>query len=251
MHYYTHHIGDYKKDTSHLTLLEHGIYRQLIDLYYLTENPLDANALRLIGCRTEEEKNLANNILVEFFQHTNEGYIQKRCEEEIIRLYSKSEKCRANAKARWAKKDAKDMQSHSERNANAMLEGMQTPCDIDANSMLPINPLTHEPINTIADINIDICPQKEILSLYRQIIPNGINHLRWDGKRAVAVRCRWREDTKRQSLDWWQGFFEFITKSDFLMGKVSSNDKKPFTISLEWIVKAENFIKIQEGRYHG
>jgi uncharacterized protein YdaU (DUF1376 family) len=46
MHHYQHHIGDYRRDTMHLTLLEHGVYRQLIDLYYLQEKPLDANAMR-------------------------------------------------------------------------------------------------------------------------------------------------------------------------------------------------------------
>ena len=35
MHYYTKHIKDYKTDTAHLTLLEHGVYNSLIDLYIL------------------------------------------------------------------------------------------------------------------------------------------------------------------------------------------------------------------------
>ena len=37
MHYYQHNIADYRKDTIHLTLLEHGVYRQLLDQYYLTQ----------------------------------------------------------------------------------------------------------------------------------------------------------------------------------------------------------------------
>jgi Protein of unknown function (DUF1376) len=48
MYYYQHHIGDYRKDTSHLSLIEHGIYRQLLDLYYITEKPLDKKSIRLI-----------------------------------------------------------------------------------------------------------------------------------------------------------------------------------------------------------
>lgn len=135
MHYYTHHIGDYKRDTSHLSLIEHGIYRQLLDLYYLTENPLDANALRLIGCRTDSERELAQTILNEFFQNTSKGYVHKRCENEINRIYDKSEKARASAKARWNKDDnANVMRTHSEGNADGML---------------PINPIpnTQEPIN--------------------------------------------------------------------------------------------------------
>jgi len=42
LHYYTFNIGDYRRDTGHLSLLEHGIYRQLIDSYYLSEKPIAA-----------------------------------------------------------------------------------------------------------------------------------------------------------------------------------------------------------------
>ena len=37
MHYYKFNIADYRKDTGHLSTIEHGIYRQLIDWYYLDE----------------------------------------------------------------------------------------------------------------------------------------------------------------------------------------------------------------------
>ena len=48
MHYYPHNIGDYRKDTSHLSLLEHGIYRQLLDSYYLDEMPLSNDLAKLM-----------------------------------------------------------------------------------------------------------------------------------------------------------------------------------------------------------
>jgi uncharacterized protein YdaU (DUF1376 family) len=236
VHYYTHHIGDYKRDTAHLTLTEHGVYRQLLDLYYLTENPLDANALRLIGARTSDEQELANTILNEFFENTPDGYVHKRCEVEINRIYEKSEKARASAKARWNKPD----------NANAM----RTQCEDDANGMLPINPIPINPDKYIVANDVSSCPQKEIVNLYREILPMGIQPLTWDGGRADLLRARWRENKKRQNLDWWRGFFEHIKKSPFLTGQTSSIDRKPFTIALDWIVKAENFRKITEGKYH-
>ncbi len=40
MNFYKHHIGDYRRDTAHLSLLEHGVYRQLMDTYYLSEEPI-------------------------------------------------------------------------------------------------------------------------------------------------------------------------------------------------------------------
>jgi uncharacterized protein YdaU (DUF1376 family) len=118
MHHYQHHIGDYRRDTMHLTLLEHGVYRQLIDLYYLQEKPLDANALRLICARNAEEMQAAENVLKEFFDSTPEGWVHKRCEAEIARYHEKSAKAKASADARWKQDDANAMRTHSEGNAN-------------------------------------------------------------------------------------------------------------------------------------
>lgn len=118
MHHYQHHIGDYRRDTMHLTLLEHGVYRQLIDLYYLQEKPLDANALRLICARNAEEMQAAENVLKEFFDSTPEGWVHKRCEAEISRYHEKSAKAKASAGARWKQDNANAMQTHSECNAN-------------------------------------------------------------------------------------------------------------------------------------
>ena len=59
MHYYQYNIADYRKDTTHLSLLEHGCYRQLLDQYYLDEKPLPADEdklFRLFNARTEDEK---------------------------------------------------------------------------------------------------------------------------------------------------------------------------------------------------
>jgi len=133
MHYYQFNIGDYKRDTSHLTLLEHGVYRQLIDLYYLEEKPLDANALRLICARTAEEKECAQNMLDEFFTKLPNGtYQHDRCKKEMERIYEKSDKARVSAEKRWGKpNDANALPTHNESNANGMLP----------NNPLPNNPL--------------------------------------------------------------------------------------------------------------
>jgi hypothetical protein len=40
VNYYERHIGDYLKDTAHLSLLEHGIYTRLLDVYYTRECPI-------------------------------------------------------------------------------------------------------------------------------------------------------------------------------------------------------------------
>ena len=128
MHYYKHYIGDYRRDTSHLTLLEHGIYRQLIDSYCLDEMPLTndlAKLMRSHSVRTAEEQQALQNVLTDFFELTENGYIHKRCEKTVAEYHGKSDKARQSANARWHKENnklqsnnAKAMQTHTEGNAN-------------------------------------------------------------------------------------------------------------------------------------
>ncbi|SFK64064.1 Uncharacterized conserved protein YdaU, DUF1376 family [Nitrosomonas aestuarii] len=86
MHHYQHNIGDYRRDTIHLSLLEHGVYRQLIDMYYLTESPIPSDidtTCRKICARGQDEKEAVQVILNEFFELTDFGWIHSRCDAEI------------------------------------------------------------------------------------------------------------------------------------------------------------------------
>lgn len=86
MNYYEHHLGDYAKDTAHLTMLEHGAYRLLLDRYYGTEAGIPADqAHRIARARTREEKAAVDAVLGEFFTPAGGVWINKRADEEIIR----------------------------------------------------------------------------------------------------------------------------------------------------------------------
>jgi hypothetical protein len=117
---------------------------------------------------------------------------------------------------------------------------------------------TDTELNTI-DTNVSIvvngetipdCPHQEIISLYKKNIPMGIQPKAWDGARAVALKSRWRERKERQDLAWWDKFFDYVSQSKFLTGQVVAKDRKPFEITLPWLLKPENFNKIIEGYYH-
>ncbi len=89
MHYYEHHLGDYAEATAHLSLMEHGIYSQLIRKYYAKERPLSADpgvVQRLVGARTKKEREAVNTILKEFFTLEEDGWHNARCDKEI-KLY--------------------------------------------------------------------------------------------------------------------------------------------------------------------
>lgn len=125
MNYYPHHIGDYLRDTSHLSLLEHGAYRRMLDLYYASEKPLplDNDGLcRLIQAKSKLERDAVATVLQEFFLRSQDGWRNARADLEIIKAQEKSGKAKASAAHRWQSEripadDADVMRTHSEGNA--------------------------------------------------------------------------------------------------------------------------------------
>lgn len=110
-----------------------------------------------------------------------------------------------------------------------------------------VNSMADRPL--VGSKTADSCPHQEIINLYHQSLPTGRQVRIWNDTRKAKLRARWKEDAKRQNLDWWSKFFAYIAKSDFLTGKTSSPGRKPFEIDLEWIVTPANFVKIAEGKY--
>jgi hypothetical protein len=65
------------------------------------------------------------------------------------------------------------------------------------------------------------------------------------------LSARWNEKAKSErgltsnTLEFWKGFFIYISESDFLMGR-----KDEWRANFEWIITKRNFYKIIEGNYH-
>jgi uncharacterized protein YdaU (DUF1376 family) len=102
MYYYSFNIGDYRKDTVHLSRLEHSIYRDLIDWYYLDESPIPLetqSVSRRLRLATEEESNALLAVLQDFFLLSEDGWRHKRIDSEIAEYHAKCETNRTNGKA--------------------------------------------------------------------------------------------------------------------------------------------------------
>lgn len=263
MHYYQFNIADYRKDTAHLTLIEHAIYRSLLDTYYMSEKPLtaDIKALMRSHCvRSQDERESLENVLNDFFELTENGYFHKKCEENLTKIYKKSEKARESAKARWNKekelKEQEDIKkgvlsadeceivaNASNDDANAVREK----CEVNANGMLPINPIPNNPIikTSSSKPEVPTCPHEKIISLYHEKLPelSRVSIERWPGSdREKHLRARWREAKKHQSLDFWNWFFEGVrvAKNGFYLG----NNNRTWKADLGWMVKRTNFDKL-------
>ena len=172
---------------------------------------------------------------------------------------TRSEKARKAAKAKWERRlgakeqcssNAQAMLKHSSSDANSFLSNAPSPnpspspsptlrnttssCSGEANYVRPTEPLDLNP-----------CPHKKIIELYHVVLPELPKIRTWPEHRKKALKTRWNEDSSRQSLDWWRGFFlEKVKPSDFLCGRVNE-----WTASLDWIILPRNFAKVLDGFY--
>jgi uncharacterized protein YdaU (DUF1376 family) len=133
LNYYEHHLGDYVRDTAHLSILEDGVYRRLMDSCYINEAPLPLDVgecCKIARAVTKRERAAVAYILKQFFKPLKDGHHQPRIDEEIERYRVKSGKARKSANARWSNANA--MRTHESENANAS----PSICESHANDML-------------------------------------------------------------------------------------------------------------------
>ena len=118
MNYYPHHIGDFNNSTRHLNRIERSVYRDLLELYYDSEAPLNSDIsilCRKIIATSEQELTAVEQVLTEFFELTDLGYVNKRCQEIVDgyqnSIHNKSKAGKASAKARKTSKSKPSKQS--------------------------------------------------------------------------------------------------------------------------------------------
>lgn len=149
MKHYPHHIGDFDKATRHLTRIERSVYRDLIDLYYDTEQrlTLDVQALcRRIIARSNEEATAVQQVLNEFFTETPTGWYHDRCEAEIEAYQANTSQKAIAGKASAEAKRLRKLQA-----LNAASTAVEQPLKtvVAAVNGTPTNhqPSTNQPIN--------------------------------------------------------------------------------------------------------
>ncbi len=99
MNYYERHLGDYAKDTGHLTMLEHGAYTLLLDRYYATEQGIPADqAYRITRARTKDERAAVDSVLSEFFDLEKNLWTKGRVVEEISSALKRISSAQENGK---------------------------------------------------------------------------------------------------------------------------------------------------------
>lgn len=100
--WYAHKLHDYDERTEHLTMLQHGAYRLMMDAYYRRGGPLPAKLEqlhRICKALAPDEQAAISVILSEFFVLGNDGWHNVGCDKEIKKAKDLSDKRRKAAKS--------------------------------------------------------------------------------------------------------------------------------------------------------
>jgi uncharacterized protein YdaU (DUF1376 family) len=96
VHYYKFEISVWNLHTAHLSLAEEAVYRRLIDHYYDTEQPIGLDYKAMIRrLRLDGYEEQVITILNEFFVQTDNGWVNKHCDNKI-KAYKNQKKINKN-----------------------------------------------------------------------------------------------------------------------------------------------------------
>ena len=181
--WFPHYVGDYMRDTGHLTLVEDGAYRRLLDYYYSSGGPLPDDEIKLRRiCRAfeDQEKEAIVTVLDQFFTLKNGFWHNQRADKELEKADTLSSKNSENAKKRW----------RSKRNATAMRPHMRSECQNDASTTTTTSTTTDTPTTTEslrsqgvgADYVDDVCNVMNCQDSFRRLQPIAIARMLKDGR---------------------------------------------------------------------
>lgn len=168
MYYYSHNIADFNHATRHLDRVERSIYRDLIELYYDLESaiPNDLQAIcRKICARRDDEPQIVEAILGEFFTLTDGCWWHERCEKEISIYRAKADANRVNGK-----KGGRPPKTQTEPNETQMVSAAETqtePNETLTNNQEPITN-NHKPVRKKHNASYDAIPDLVAAGVDRQ-----------------------------------------------------------------------------------
>ena len=174
MNYYERHLGDYAKDTGHLSMLEHGAYTLLLDRYYSTEAGIPADQVhRIVRARSKEEKKAVDTVLKEFFVLESGIWINYRAEEEIERYRdgdSEREERKINQKERTRRHREERKRLFSDlRNFNVV-----PPYDINVNELRTLHKKVCNGHVTVTETSRERISNVDVTAIHN---PDTIHHI--------------------------------------------------------------------------
>ncbi len=245
-------VADYLADTGHLTTEEHGAYLLLIFNYWQTGKPLRKDRLSTVARLSNDRWILVERALKEFFHDNGETWAHFRIEGDLVAVQESVDKAskagKASAAARQRKKELKDnaRSTRVQQTLNECSTDVPTPTqpsDQSKADQITLETLTE---NQPESGKPDPCPHQAIVDLYNKKLPElpGVRDI--TERRKTALRARWRSHERFQDLSWWASYFELVSESDFLMGRLPG---KTWRADFDFLIKPDKFQKIIELGY--
>jgi uncharacterized protein YdaU (DUF1376 family) len=242
MHYYKFNIKDWTRDTAHLSVIEEGVYRRLLDHYYESEKPIPKETAVVIRkLRLAGHEDSLSVILGEFFADQDDGYHHFRCDDEISKYHAKAGANKVNGKLGGRPRkptnnpDGFDNEPTDNLNHKPLTINQEP---IESKELANDESLTSDAKPTR---KVDPVPYDVIIESYRKCLPDLPQPEEMTPKRKAGARSIWKQYKKSHEPDFWDRYFTYVGKQEFLCNMKG--------IGINWLLNFENMCKVIEGNY--
>lgn len=157
MNWFKLYIGDYQRDTAHLSITEHGAYMLMLQHYYATERALPVGKAlhRMLRAQDKAERDAIDAIAAQFWAETPAGLVNARADAELAKAGAQADTNRAIAQAREAKRKAAREPHDDSTNRATKVQPNQTPdTRHQTKPEPPVDP--HHPAGGQARADVDV-----------------------------------------------------------------------------------------------
>ena len=106
MQWYKRWMGNYAKDTTRLSITEHGAYCLMLDEFYASEEPLPADKDELyimLRAIKKIDQQAIDKVLTKYWTLTDDGYVNNKALDVMLNAQEYSAAQSARAKKKWDK----------------------------------------------------------------------------------------------------------------------------------------------------
>lgn len=262
-------IGDYLRDTGHLTAAEHGAYLLLLMQAWTRGGSLPADDARLRAmCRMGAKAwQGSRETILAFFVLEGGAYRHKRVSAELERATSTSSSRSMSGALGAAKRWEKARKNNDRPMANAILPEWQNDAQSQPQSHSITSPLSNErgeespgkpddaqppdPLDEVAEGGKPhAVPAKvlwEMAAVWNEVCGGaGLPSCsELSPKRAKAMRARIKERWAKDPVNKWRAYCQAIVSKPFLRGE----NNRGWRANFEWALRPSSPIEIHEGKY--
>ena len=243
--YYRFYPGDYLRDTSGLSMLEHGAYSLLLHNYY-AQNGLEPEKPRLYTichAKSEEDFRAVDYVVDKYFKITNHKLINNRADKEIAEREQFLAEQSRKGKLGGRPKKKPEIKPGVSKNKAGGFSRLKPEESLPAPAPDPVPALDPTPSPEPKDQSQErMSSPDDLCAAWNRICVSLGKCIKLTAKRKTHAKARLKEYT----LPEWEDIFQRIEASPFCKGNGSTGWKASF----EWIIKsADNAVKVLEGKY--